>query len=246
MLKKLQEEQKDWGLKNFGPQPSYRMLLGIVEEVGELAHAHLKSEQGIRINEDHNAAKEDAIGDIVTYLAGYCNSENIDLESTVKRIWNEVKKRDWTKNKKTGEVIESDKPQNLILKTLDEVIEYIINSILITNKNKEVFRDISITALHHGFGTNLRNDLRLWHLKDDNPDLYKHFAARGLIHADDISKIIILQTKSVLRGDKNYNFNSNLINIWKHWKKQDVTEYLPPNIGNISSYYLNLYNNNVK
>lgn len=105
MLSSLQKEQKEWSDKNFTKNiGSYRCLLGIIEEVGELAHAHLKNEQGIRVNEDHKAKKIDAIGDIVTYLAGYCNDNGIDLEKAVSDTWSEVKKRDWTKNKVNGEV----------------------------------------------------------------------------------------------------------------------------------------------
>jgi len=38
--------------------------MGLVEEVGELAHAHLKNEQGIRgTPEEHVQAKVDAIGE---------------------------------------------------------------------------------------------------------------------------------------------------------------------------------------
>lgn len=42
MLRKLQEEQKPWVKHNFGDRPSWMPLLGAVEELGELAHAHLK------------------------------------------------------------------------------------------------------------------------------------------------------------------------------------------------------------
>ena len=98
MLKKLQEEQKPWVKHNFGDRPSWQPLLGIVEELGELAHAHLKDAQGIRTKEDHFKNKKDAIADIIIYLADYCNAEGIDLESTVQSVWDVVKKRDWKKN----------------------------------------------------------------------------------------------------------------------------------------------------
>ena len=101
-LNKLQSEQKEWGLRNFGEQPAYRMLLGAMEELGELAHAQLKGEQGIRTGEDHSAAKKDAIGDIVIYLAGYCNAEGINMAEAVETAWNEVKQRDWVTYPKNG------------------------------------------------------------------------------------------------------------------------------------------------
>ena len=102
MLRKLQEEQKKWTKHNFGDRPSWQPLLGAVEELGELAHAHLKSAQGIRVNERHFENKKDAIADIVIYLADYCTAEGIDFEDTVQSVWDEVKKRDWKKNNETG------------------------------------------------------------------------------------------------------------------------------------------------
>lgn len=102
-LRKLQQEQKVWGRNNFGDQPGYRMLLGIQEELGELCHAHLKDEQGIRTNENHFEKKRDAVADIVIYLAGYCNSEEIDLQHTVEEVWEQVKQRNWKKNTENGQ-----------------------------------------------------------------------------------------------------------------------------------------------
>lgn len=102
-LRKLQQEQKEWSERNFPTQNTpYRPLLGIMEEVGELSHAHLKAEQGIRINEDHQAAKFDAIGDIVIYLSDYCNKNGFDLQDCISKTWDQVKHRDWTKNKING------------------------------------------------------------------------------------------------------------------------------------------------
>ena len=103
-FKQLQTEQEAWQNRNFGPCDgnSHRCLLGVTEELGELSHAHLKSEQGIRTNQDHNHAKKDAVGDIVIYLAGYCNDNDLSLDECITMAWDEVKQRDWTKNKKNG------------------------------------------------------------------------------------------------------------------------------------------------
>jgi hypothetical protein len=66
---------------NFGDRPAWQTLLGVVEEVGELSHAHLKAAQGIRgTREQHHVAKIDAVADIVIFLADYCTAEGIDLE----------------------------------------------------------------------------------------------------------------------------------------------------------------------
>lgn len=102
-LADLQEEHLEWQLHNFPDQTPHQGLLGVIEEVGELAHAHLKNEQGIRTNEDHKADAIDAIGDIVIYLASYCNTNNISLHDAVYETWEQVRSRDWQKNKETGQ-----------------------------------------------------------------------------------------------------------------------------------------------
>jgi NTP pyrophosphatase (non-canonical NTP hydrolase) len=82
---------------NFPRQRDYQPLLGIMEEVGELAHAHLKNEQGIRRMDPDLAyvKKVDAVGDIIIYLCSYCTASGIDLASAVEKTWAEVEKRDW-------------------------------------------------------------------------------------------------------------------------------------------------------
>jgi NTP pyrophosphatase (non-canonical NTP hydrolase) len=103
-LKAFQAEQKAWSRRNFGEivGTGYRALLGAGEEMGELFHAHLKAEQGIRTNEDHHAAKVDAVADVIIYLADYCTGQGIDLEDALRTTWEQVRQRDWTKNKETG------------------------------------------------------------------------------------------------------------------------------------------------
>lgn len=70
-LQNIQAEVAAWSQKNFGDQPAWRPLLGIGEELGELNHAYLKREQGIRQDEDHDAAMRDAVGDIVIFLCDF-------------------------------------------------------------------------------------------------------------------------------------------------------------------------------
>lgn len=104
MLRQLQAEQKEWAQRNFGTQrPSYHALLGMGEELGELQHAHLKNEQGIRgTPAEHRAKKIDALGDLWIYGMDYANLEEIDLEEAIRTTWDKVKQRDWTKNKANG------------------------------------------------------------------------------------------------------------------------------------------------
>jgi NTP pyrophosphatase (non-canonical NTP hydrolase) len=109
-LDTLQKEVTEWANRNFPNTPPYRPLLGLVEEVGELSHAHLKMEQGIRgTAQEHKIAKEDAIGDILVYLCHYCSLNGLDLDYCVTLAWGEVKKRDWQANphdgSKGGEIV---------------------------------------------------------------------------------------------------------------------------------------------
>ena len=116
-IREIQSEQRKWSEKNFGDgQPAYRPLLGVAEEIGELAdtgaspdhiaalvgalgrlsHAHLKAEQGIRGDEtSHFVATTDAVGDIVIFLMDYCNKRGLQLDFIVDRIWTEVSRREW-------------------------------------------------------------------------------------------------------------------------------------------------------
>jgi len=96
-LAQLQKEVQEWSTRNFGGKhgTGYRPLLGVAEEVGELCHAHLKTEQGIRNNEDHDAAKRDAVGDIVIYLVDYCAGQDIDMARAVVDTWAKVSQRNW-------------------------------------------------------------------------------------------------------------------------------------------------------
>ena len=98
-LHKLQEEVMKWAQYNFPKAQPWEPLVGLMEEVGELSHAHLKKHQKIRLEEDHDANKVDAVGDIVIYLADYCWRNGISLSKAVSSAWEEVKKRDWQKHR---------------------------------------------------------------------------------------------------------------------------------------------------
>jgi NTP pyrophosphatase (non-canonical NTP hydrolase) len=101
----LQREHREWSDRNFGHQPRYHSLLGVVEELGELAHAHLKAEQGIRAGAElYKVKAKDAIGDIVIFLAGYCSANGFDLEDAVRETWEDAKERAWKANPDNGAV----------------------------------------------------------------------------------------------------------------------------------------------
>lgn len=101
-LEQLQKEGWDWVKHNFSASldKTYQPLLGVAEEVGELCHAHLKMELGIR--NTSKADKEDAIGDIIIYLADYCNHNGINISKALTTAWETASKRDWIKYPKNG------------------------------------------------------------------------------------------------------------------------------------------------
>lgn len=102
-LRKLQQQQRAWVRHNFPSRHDYYSLLGVVEELGELSHAHLKMRQGIRgTKAEHEAAAKDAVGDLVIFLADYCTAMGFDLEACVTETWREVRKRDWIADPKNG------------------------------------------------------------------------------------------------------------------------------------------------
>jgi NTP pyrophosphatase (non-canonical NTP hydrolase) len=97
-LNTLQELASNWSKRNFGEHygSGYRNLLGVSEEVGELCHAQLKGEQGIRHTPDEILKmKKDAVGDILIFLCNYCDSQNINIDDCAIYAWNEIKDRDW-------------------------------------------------------------------------------------------------------------------------------------------------------
>lgn len=99
----LQREVSEWSKKNFGENPPLWKFLGIVEEVGELAHAELKMLQGIRTDEDHEAKGKDAVGDLLVYTADFCARRGWDMQEIVEKTWrNRVQKRDWKKDPVKG------------------------------------------------------------------------------------------------------------------------------------------------
>lgn len=103
-LIEFQIEVFAWGRRNFGQGVNHQPLLGAMEELGELAHAHLKAEQGIRkmTREEYEKQAHDAVGDIIVYLADYCGINGLNLDHAVRDTWGRVKQRDWRENPETG------------------------------------------------------------------------------------------------------------------------------------------------
>jgi len=104
-LSKIQEEVWLWSYANFGSRSGacgVDQFIGIVEEVGELAHALLKQIQGIRQGEDLREKERDAVGDIMIYLLDFCARRGYSAEEVLNETWELVKKRNWKENPENG------------------------------------------------------------------------------------------------------------------------------------------------
>ena len=96
-LNELQKEIGEWRESNFGPihdRTAIQQALGAGEELGEFYHAVLKKDQGIRNDQDHDAAAKDAIGDVVLFLMNYCNCEGWSFNDIIRETADEVLKRE--------------------------------------------------------------------------------------------------------------------------------------------------------
>jgi NTP pyrophosphatase (non-canonical NTP hydrolase) len=104
-LAQLQAERKIWADRNFPHATAEDHLIGVMEELGELAHANLKGRMKVRAGVVTDAlvrAERDAVGDIVIYLTGYCSDRGFSIAECVERAWDEVKHRDWIKYPGSG------------------------------------------------------------------------------------------------------------------------------------------------
>ena len=96
----IQAETWQWASRNFPNAQPWEALVGLQEEVGELAHAFLKKHQGIRNTEDHDAAMRDAVADIFIWLCDFCNRNGINLGLEVSNTWAQVQERHWVAHRR--------------------------------------------------------------------------------------------------------------------------------------------------
>jgi NTP pyrophosphatase (non-canonical NTP hydrolase) len=105
----LQRQCREWEQYNFPDSTGIQNFIGVVEEVGELAHFMLKGMQGIREGSDGAGKKAsteahmmDAVGDITIFLINYCNKMGWSFDRIVAETWEEVRQRDFRKFPKNG------------------------------------------------------------------------------------------------------------------------------------------------
>jgi NTP pyrophosphatase (non-canonical NTP hydrolase) len=97
-LKIFQDEVYEWSINNFGEhEDPWLRVFGMMEELGELARAILKSSQRIRRMDEATAKAQiiDALGDFFVFAADYCARTGLSLDDAVEQTWTVVKNRNW-------------------------------------------------------------------------------------------------------------------------------------------------------
>ena len=107
MIDLKQKELREWAERNFGERTADTgdCVIGMAEELGELAHFVLKRKQRIREaanGGDFKAEIGDAFADVVIYGIQAMECEGIDAEAILRKTIEEVMQRDF-KNNPSGE-----------------------------------------------------------------------------------------------------------------------------------------------
>ena len=110
-ITKYQQKLKTWQKEHFGDTPPEWLVVGMMEELGEMSHTMLKFDQGIREHREQSTEKfktqlADDFGDIVVYGMQVLSYYGIDAEEAMKTTFEHVLKRDWNSHRNTGEHID--------------------------------------------------------------------------------------------------------------------------------------------
>lgn len=104
-VKELQDELHAWRMYNFPDCTPEDQFMGMVEEMGEIAHAMLKWKQGIRIENSIEATSKvrDGVADLTIFMMGLCSLFGWDFMELVASVArDEVMHRDWIRYPKNG------------------------------------------------------------------------------------------------------------------------------------------------
>jgi NTP pyrophosphatase (non-canonical NTP hydrolase) len=106
-IRDTQAEILAWSTRNFGARVpiayDVSSFLGMVEEVGEIAHAVLKMSQGIKGSRaKHEADVIDGIADLMVFTLDFAARNGLDAEKALEQVWAKVKLRDFTQDKQVG------------------------------------------------------------------------------------------------------------------------------------------------
>lgn len=102
-IEHLQDEIGEWQEYNFPAKTPFDnaiSTLGLVEEVGEMCRSIVKMEQGIRgTREEWMEDLKKELGDVFIKLCDVSNRYDVNLSNAIHDRWQNVRKRDWQKDK---------------------------------------------------------------------------------------------------------------------------------------------------
>lgn len=107
---------------------------------------------------------------------------------------------------------------------LDEAVEFVKNKLIEEDTRKIKDRRLNLGLLHHSFGRWIRNNWGLWSILSDDieeTEIALWFKEKGIVHADDMSGIILSATQAYLR-DEPYNLKEDIKKYRSHWEKQGI------------------------
>lgn len=94
-------EVRDWILANFGPdgldtRNELTVVLGLMEEAGEVARPVVKMNQGIRgTREEWMSKLQEEVGDVFIKLVDVADWYGFDLFHVIRSRFEDVRQRDW-------------------------------------------------------------------------------------------------------------------------------------------------------
>lgn len=96
-IRELQEQVMVWNEKRFPKADSWKALIKIGEEKGELDGHYLgRYEQRVgKETIDHEAGIKDSVADALVAMCVFCVRENIDLETEVIKVLEVINKRSY-------------------------------------------------------------------------------------------------------------------------------------------------------
>lgn len=104
-LQLIQAQHRDWINYNFPGEKGNQAILGMMEELGELCHAVLKGEQGIRGMMTPHQVREaviDAHCDLIIFSLTLADEMGYDLAAELQKTWAKVQQRDWVTDPENG------------------------------------------------------------------------------------------------------------------------------------------------
>lgn len=101
-LNGYQRQINEWQDRNFGPQTTETMVLGMMEEIGEVARYLVKRRNRIRSEVSQPGTVPHEIGDVIVFALQVLTNEGWEAERVLGETFERVLARDWKLNPENG------------------------------------------------------------------------------------------------------------------------------------------------